>query len=332
MYKTASEFQHACSPNCQWNIGNYPDFKMRIRAAIKIEAGTPLTLNRFAYEEFGKFGTLKRQEIHLETFGSPCKCALCLDPTEFGTFQSAIVCSPCRKEARRKGIKDPLLFGYLIPENPLEMDVNQSVWKCTKCHRTSSASNFIPKVNEFYVDRLEDIFINFIQIQRGPNVAINFIRENRGSFVHPNHWLLKRAFKIIRRDRFITGDPGSLSYSELEKMYKMHLALKGILDVTAPGLNLERIYLLPSIGEMIFKLYLKCFNCLAGSSLAEMIEAREWILECRKLYEDCDLYWKGTLPLRDGSRASSVRGSAEELAGCKRALAQLDDHILHASA
>ena len=50
-----------------------------------------------------------------------CKCDLCLDPTENGTFMSAVVCPKCK--------------GNLLPES---FHLSDPVWKCDKCQFTST--------------------------------------------------------------------------------------------------------------------------------------------------------------------------------------------------
>ena len=58
------------------------------------------------------YGTSYRRNDLKNTWNFDCCCPRCKDPTENGSFVSAVVCENCK-------------FGYILPKNPLDYD---SVW------------------------------------------------------------------------------------------------------------------------------------------------------------------------------------------------------------
>lgn len=87
-----------------------------------------------------------------------CHCARCSDPTELGSYMSAVICFACNR-------------GYLLPLDSLK---HKCDWKCDTCE------NVIPYdlVNEVIATiETQVICINFIDFFLGP---IRFFVADRG--------------------------------------------------------------------------------------------------------------------------------------------------------
>merc|ERR1712098_755612 len=61
-----------------------------------------------------------------------CCCSRCEDPTELGTYISAVRCRSCK-------------IGYLLPKEPLEED---TVWHCNKCGMITNACTVLGLVDK----------------------------------------------------------------------------------------------------------------------------------------------------------------------------------------
>jgi len=75
--------------------------------------------SKFSQTIFGKStsGTKDRRAHLRQSKFFICDCQRCADPTECGTFLSALKCPECSK-------------GWLLPIDPID---DESVWKCDKC-------------------------------------------------------------------------------------------------------------------------------------------------------------------------------------------------------
>ncbi|KAJ8973701.1 hypothetical protein NQ317_000753 [Molorchus minor] len=86
--------------------------RMVVRASVFIKEGTEI------FHSYSRiiWGTMTRIYHLLRTKHFICKCERCSDPTEFGTYMTAIYCKECK--------------GKVIPINPLKSESN---WKCEEC-------------------------------------------------------------------------------------------------------------------------------------------------------------------------------------------------------
>ena len=108
------------------------DLCMTILARDVIKAGEPI------YHGYARsFNTTTMRRVMLfsgKHFG--CECVRCTDPTEMGSFCSALICQACCKNASstQQTCFDDIA---VLPEHPLDLN---SVWKCRKCSAPSSMS------------------------------------------------------------------------------------------------------------------------------------------------------------------------------------------------
>ena len=65
--------------------------RLNVRATMSIPAGSQL----YSCYTFTLSGTIDRQQHLMEGKYFKCRCERCLDPTELGTFFSAVKCSEC---------------------------------------------------------------------------------------------------------------------------------------------------------------------------------------------------------------------------------------------
>lgn len=198
VYKKASLAKHSCAPNCVWNISNFPDFRIRLRAAYPLTKGQVLTVNHLENHAEGQKGTVERRIGYFFRFGHICMCELCVDPTEFGTYISAIVCKKCRGPDKDKIESENL--GYLLPDNNHSaIGIKGNVpWRCNACKSVIQLSKVYPKIEEITnaLEANDGKSIDYIATN-AENLARSLIAKYRDTVLHPNHWLIQKATLIL---------------------------------------------------------------------------------------------------------------------------------------
>lgn len=121
LYPLAALANHSCTPNTSHVFNDKQ--QMVVRASVFIPSDTEI----FTSYSRNIWGTPSRQ-LHLsKTKHFICKCDRCADPTEFGSYLSAISCQIC-------GI------GKIIPCDPLK-SLNR--WRCDTCKRGFSGKDVV---------------------------------------------------------------------------------------------------------------------------------------------------------------------------------------------
>uniref|UniRef100_A0A182R8I9 SET domain-containing protein n=1 Tax=Anopheles funestus TaxID=62324 RepID=A0A182R8I9_ANOFN len=161
LFPKAYLLMHDCTPN----TGHTDELRthyLTVRVLRDVKAGESLTLT---YAHILQ-GTLKRRQHLKEEKFFYCNCRRCSDPTELGTYCSALRCNKCRK-------------GHILPVNPLN---HESEWLCQQCPNGMSCESVIMLLEKLSrqlgcigakdVDGLE----TFLRIQ--------------STVLHDNHYLL----------------------------------------------------------------------------------------------------------------------------------------------
>lgn len=113
--------------------------------------GEALSVNRIENIAETRKGVVERQSVMMYRYGHICMCELCVDPTEFGTYISAIVCKSCRGPNDRDKFVDENV-GYLLPEcYRITIDSTENVlWRCNTCRKVTPSNQIIPMINLLY--------------------------------------------------------------------------------------------------------------------------------------------------------------------------------------
>lgn len=86
IYELASMLEHSCIPNCCKSFSN--EGNLIIRATQLIKKGENISI---CYSD-PLWSTINRNEHLILTKYFHCKCKRCTDPTELGTYYSAVHC------------------------------------------------------------------------------------------------------------------------------------------------------------------------------------------------------------------------------------------------
>jgi len=146
-----------------------------------------------------------------------CKCKRCLDPTELGTYLSALKCQQCPE-------------GYLLSENPTD---SFSDWRCTSCGKQINdieASEIIDEAESVVGFPKKNVLT---EPDDDVDLLKDYISTFSGAILHPNHYILQEVnLRIIRAECY---DVGELKELELLEFVQRCQSLLDISDILIPG-------------------------------------------------------------------------------------------------
>ena len=106
-----------------------------VRAMKAIKAGDEVTIQY----KGPMLGNVARNKKFKEHWKFTCGCQRCNDPTEMGTFLSAVRCTECSKTEK---------VGFLLPERGRDGDFT---WSCQGCQEEvpdATVANFIQELED----------------------------------------------------------------------------------------------------------------------------------------------------------------------------------------
>lgn len=198
LYPTASLLEHCCVPNVRMVFDD--NLKLTVTSALPIPRGEHIkTMYTHAL-----WGTQARRDHLKHNKYFMCKCERCSDPTEFGTYFSAIKCVDCN-------------IGVLLPENPLN---EKGEWKCKEC-KVSLSSFQVSELALRLGDEVDRV------LSRADIQSLESLLQKLSQLTHPQHYhqyAVKHSLvQLLAR--------GSEDSSEAEEVRKLKLC-EELLSVT----------------------------------------------------------------------------------------------------
>ena len=145
LYGRYAMINHACVSNAKVVVGRASSkFTIQVRAQVSINKGEEITTRYVGITN----GVPLRAEMLREHWCFTCSCARCMDPTELGSYSSAILCKKCM--AFNEG--DTKAQGLLLPDasfsssgalgsnsSPTSSVIAAAAtkWKCNTCGSTT---------------------------------------------------------------------------------------------------------------------------------------------------------------------------------------------------
>uniref|UniRef100_A0A182M1X4 SET domain-containing protein n=1 Tax=Anopheles culicifacies TaxID=139723 RepID=A0A182M1X4_9DIPT len=210
LFPQAYLLMHDCTPN----TGHTDALKthyLTVRTLRDVRAGESLTLT---YAHILQ-GTLKRRQHLKEEKFFYCNCRRCSDPTELGTYCSALRCTDCRR-------------GLILPVNPLNQE---SGWRCQECRKEMSCESVVLLL-ETLSQQLECI--------DGNDVAglETFLRQ-QALILHDNHYILLSVKHSLcelygKIENYLVPQ---LSLDQLKRKESLCRDLLEVVDQLEPGLT-----------------------------------------------------------------------------------------------
>ena len=141
VYLLSAMMSHSCHPNAEQSIHGLSDnLLFDLRATQQIKSGEQIEIT---YTEI-LATTINRQFNLLTSKLFVCQCTRCVDPTDLGSYASALKCTICMK-------KTPDKIGYI-----LSCPSNTDQWQCSKCKSKFSTVNIQNLVFKIH-DELEKV-------------------------------------------------------------------------------------------------------------------------------------------------------------------------------
>ncbi|XP_054268253.1 SET domain-containing protein SmydA-8-like [Macrosteles quadrilineatus] len=160
LYPKAAMMSHSCKPNTKhFFVGD--DFTMVVMATTDIKKGEIINAT---YTQTLWSTQERRQHLKISKCFD-CDCERCVDPTEFNTFISCILCSKCK--------------GYMLCEDPLDPS---SRWKCHKCSHLINTKQ-MAFGNEALKRELENTGKTIPILE----ALVNKYLKDEGSVLHPTN-------------------------------------------------------------------------------------------------------------------------------------------------
>lgn len=108
-------------------------WRLELRAQVPIRQGDEVTIQYLSF----MYGQCRRKKDIPSYWFFVCRCARCRDPTDLGSYMSAVLCQKCGLNVDERGPLNsgqPAARGAVIPTDPF--DVIRGDWACVDCgHR-----------------------------------------------------------------------------------------------------------------------------------------------------------------------------------------------------
>jgi hypothetical protein len=171
---------------------------MEVRAQTEIKENEEITTRYFGPWE----GQPSRQLKIQENWKFLCNCPRCKDPSDLGTYFSAIKCLDCSDQLlgnQNEGCNEASnQCGYLLP---IDVEVLGSMWECNSCSKTKtvieikyileevegSLKNMKSEISNALFDKSLSIAVQCIQ------ESVNILQET----LHSNHYLVFQFKKWV---------------------------------------------------------------------------------------------------------------------------------------
>merc|ERR1719347_2387565 len=241
IFPNAAMMMHSCYKNTRLTFSD--DFVLTILARTEIKKGQPInhtyarTLNTTTIRRIGLFSG--------KHFG--CECVRCKDPSELGTYSSALLCT---------------CGDTITPQDPLDL-TQQAVWKCQGCTFTLPALQVVAQER--------DVMMELNSLTRDDIKGLEEFIARHKKQLHQNHTMLMEAKKHLTNGYGHYPGYGwdNLSIEKIKKKVDYCKNLIEILTILEPGLSTQK-------GLTLYELWLAEAELVTRLRAEGKIEEEEW--------------------------------------------------------
>ncbi|KAF5306268.1 hypothetical protein FQA39_LY08966 [Lamprigera yunnana] len=167
IYPVTSLLEHSCLSNTYHIFDNaLENYKITVRASVPIGKGDHISTTY----THALWGTQARREHLMETKYFSCQCLRCKDPTELGTYLSALRCI---------GIDGQSCGGNQLPLDPCN---DATEWACDKCNVKLSNDEVAFLVNKIGSE------VDYVQLSNPTVKEMRDLLDKILNFLHPHHY------------------------------------------------------------------------------------------------------------------------------------------------
>ncbi|XP_056644383.1 SET domain-containing protein SmydA-8-like isoform X3 [Diorhabda sublineata] len=244
LYPTAFLMSHDCVPNTN-HSDEETNYQLTVRASTEIKEGHPVTLS-YAYT---LQNTMKRREHLLDNKFFECYCKRCSDPSELGSYCSALQCPKCQS-------------GLVLCDDPLNFD---SPWSCTNTKKCPGYS-ITAKSMKLLLNRITQ---EADQINSNDVNSMELFLDKYRNVLHPTHYIcLGMKISLCQIYGKVEGNLiYQLGDEMLERKIEICREVLGVLDVIEPGYSRIRGV---TLYELHAPLMILLTRKLAGKSVTKL--------------------------------------------------------------
>ncbi|CAG9864920.1 unnamed protein product [Phyllotreta striolata] len=282
IYEKTSMFEHNCSSNCSKTFTSKGN--VVLVAGSRVNKGDNLSI---CYTD-PLWGTANRRHHLNESKYFWCTCKRCSDPTELGTYFSALRC------------QDSNCKGFLLPKTFLDNHTNENErdWHCTRC--PSSISWYSVQ------DLLDRIGTDLSEMPKGDPAECKSFLKTYEELLHPNHYYLTDVklalLQMLGND---DDEMKELDEDDLQLKLKLCQNLVGLVKNLAPG---ERRIL----GFLLYKLHGAVAETGRRKNSPDVIYGS--LMESKKILEEAvDLLKHQPIELPEGKLHKEALANLKEL-------------------
>lgn len=293
LYVNTCIMEHSCTPNTKHTFtvtskDRNELYKITAKAVVPILKDSHIS----TMYSHALWGTQARRQHLKDAKYFACKCPRCSDPTELGTYLSAMKCL---------GDGTNLCGGTHLPEDPLD---DETDWACDKCS---------VKVNNIQVNMLisqmgeevEDVLMMGASIK----VLENLINK-LSMFLHPNHYhMYSLKHSLVQ---LYGREPGYTSMEILDKKIKMCRDLVGITKTLDPGNARLSLYNSVLQHELHTALVMKSLLINEDAKEKKIEIIKPLLTEAKLAIEDALQSLKDDIDEDSGKKLFSVIGNSKD--------------------
>lgn len=232
LYPTACLLEHSCVPNCMFTFDFRKQFRISMIAGRDIKKGEHLSI---MYTHM-LWGTQMRHDHLMTNKYFVCKCERCKDPTELGTYLSALKC-----------IGDEMVTctGRMLPIDPHDPETE---WTCSECPMRLENDKI-----SFLLSNIEEE-VDGLLLNKDTTVAeVETLMEKLRQFLHPNHYhLFALKHSLVQLYGSKPGfETSKLPESQLLRKIDMCQELLDLVDVIDPHAIRLSLY----IGIILYEMH-----------------------------------------------------------------------------
>lgn len=240
------------------------DHSIKVRAQSHIQKGEEITIQYLSF----MYGHLRRKFTIRDFWFFDCACPRCQDPTEMGSFMSALKCPDCEN-------------GNLLTINPMD---SQAQWLCSNCQHKQSAESV-----QDYINYCDDILAENSENFEAETTKYEKLLLEFSQRLHPNHYISNTqsisgtilifflSFTVMTIKKFLADLYRARQdkyYEEQIQYYTEFLDVIGKVDPGLPSVSLVVQKLIKGIWCHFHKCvtYTKCLfiyltSCIFGFSV-----------------------------------------------------------------
>lgn len=236
IYPTACLMEHSCVPNCMFTfeqgVGAGNSHRLTMLAGRDIRKGEHLSI---MYTHM-LWGTQMRHEHLLTNKYFVCECQRCRDPTELGTYLSALRCI---------GDEQTNCNGTMLPTDPHDAATE---WRCDSCP-VRLENDKVGVLLSHIEDEVDGLLLN----QATEVTEVETLVEKLAQLLHPNHYhMFALRHSLVQMYGSRKGfETSVLTDTKLNAKMQMCRDLLSVVDVIDP--NAIRLSLYTAI--ILFELH-----------------------------------------------------------------------------